>query len=666
MRRFFDIIATPARKFTNASLRVALPIIAAAALIINIFLEIALRFSPVSLAEHIISHPLAFLTNVLIIFFTLSVCLLFKRRFATGFLISFLWILLGVINLFVMLKRGTPLSAIDFLIIREAFSIAGAYFTVFHLVLIGVLLLLCITLIVLLFIKAPRRQRVDYKPTLLCFVCVAALTALSVFASSRLLTMPSMLIDAYFDNGFVYCFSRSAIVHGVERPDDDAIDKKDEFMDKLDTPVDAVPIDAPNIVVVQLESFFDVKYVKDVEFSRDPIPNYTALKESCVSGFMDVTQKGGGTSNIEFEFLTGMSLKHFGPGEFPHTTILKSRACESLATNLRELGYSTHALHNHIATFYNRNTVYSSLGFDTFTPLELMTNIERNILTFCTDDVLVGEIESALDSTKAQDLVFAISVEGHGGYPNYELGGYYTEDDIEVSGIEDKEVYNQYRFYVKLIEQMDQTVKDICELMEARGEPYVLVFYGDHLPALPITNEQLENKNVYQTEYVIKSNIELVGAAEASDINELDKDLTAYQLGAYIQQLCGMSVGDITRLHQHEFETGESYDDILGTLIYEQLYSDEAAYEPSDMKIGTRPIVLDSHYLYGQTLYIYGSGFNTYSKVEVNGIKRETTYIDENTLAIENVPNIRSIQVLQIADDGTELAASNTKTVKDN
>ncbi len=659
MGNFLHTLGEPARQFTNAPLRAALAILAGLSLIINIFLEIALRFSIFSLTDHITSHPLAFLTNVLVIFLTISLSLLFKRRFATAFFVSFLWILLGVINLFVMLKRGTPLSAIDFLIIKEAFSIAGAYFTVFHLVLIGVLLVLAVTLILLLFIKGPQREKMDYKRSFIGFGSITAVTALAVLLSSHFLSMPAMLIDAYFDNGFVYCFSRSAIVHGVDRPDDDAINKKDEFMDKLGTTVGAVPTDAPNIVIVQLESFFDVKYVQDVEFSKDPIPNFTALKENCISGFMDVTQKGGGTSNIEFEFLTGMNLKHFGPGEFPHTTILKSRACESLATNLKELGYSAHALHNHIATFYNRNTVYASLGFDTFTPLEMMTNIERNILTFCTDDVLVSEIESALDSTEAQDLVFAISVEGHGGYPNYNLEGYYTDDDIDVKGIEDEETYYQYRFYLKLIEQMDQTVKDICELMESRGEPYVLVFYGDHLPALPITDEQLENGNVYQTEYVIKSSIELSGTAEISDINELDKNLTAYQLAAYIQQLCGMSVGDITKLHQHEFETGGNYNDILETITYEQLYEDEAKYEPSDMKIGTRPVVLDSYYVYGQTLYIYGSGFNTYSKVKVNGIKRGTTYIDENTLAIENVKDIKSIEVLQLADDGTELAASN-------
>ena len=90
MRNFLHKLGEPARRFSNAPLRVALPILAALALVINVLLELALRFSFASLADHIISKPLAFLTNTLIIFLALSVCLLFRRRFATVFLISFL------------------------------------------------------------------------------------------------------------------------------------------------------------------------------------------------------------------------------------------------------------------------------------------------------------------------------------------------------------------------------------------------------------------------------------------------------------------------------------------------------------------------------------------------------------------------------------------------
>ena len=665
MRKFFDTLAKPFRAFTDAPLKVALPILALYAILIDIVLEICGRHSFGDALAHIYRSPLAFLANVLIILATFSICLFLKRRFAVLFLTSFIWIVLGIINAVVMSSRGTPLSAIDFLIIEEAIGIADAYFTIAQLILIVAAVILAIALIVLLFIFGPRRAKIDWALSGISFGVICVVCTASVLLASYVYSDGENLVDAYNTNGFAYCFSRSLLVHGVQRPDEDAINKKDEFMDKLttdapdyDMPGVSDDLTVPNIVVVQLESFFDVKHLIDIEFSQDPVPNYTALKEDGVSGFLGVAHIGGGTANIEFEFLTGMNLDHFGLGEFPYTTVLKSRACETLATNLSQLGYTSHALHNHTATFYNRNTVYPYLGFDTFTPLEMMTNIERNILTFCTDDVLVGEIESALNSTEGQDFVFTVSVEGHGGYPDYNLQSFYTEDDIDVYGIEDDKAYYQYRFYLKLIRQMDQTVKDICTLMEERGEPYVLVFYGDHLPALPIEAHQLDNGNIYQTEYVIKTNIDLTGTENISDINELDRDLETYQLASYIQALCGMSVGDITLLHQHELNTGEMYDDILSTLEYEQLYADKAIYEPADMTIGTRPVIFDKYELYGDTLYIFGSGFNTYSKVRINGIKRATTYIDEFTLAIENVANIRSIEVVQVADDGTELAVS--------
>lgn len=658
MRKFFNIIAKPARGFTGAPLKVALPILALVAIVINVLLEVCGRLSLGSSLLHIYAEPLAFTANVLIILATLSLCLFFKRRFATLFFTSFIWIILGVINAILMANRGTPLSAIDFLIIREAFGIAGAYFTLVELILIAVAIILLVALIVLLFIFGPRRASVNYTRSCISFGAICAVCAVTLIPVSFSYTKSENIVSEYNANGFAYCFTRSLFVHGVERPDDEAISKKDEFMERLTGSVkdSTDSIVSPNVVVVQLESFFDVKHLISVEFSEDPIPNYTALKENGISGFLNVAHVGGGTANVEFEFLTGMNLDHFGLGEFPYTTVLKSRACETLATNLKALGYTSHALHNHTATFYGRNTVYPYLGFDTFTPLEMMSDIERNILTFCTDDVLVNEIESALDSTSAQDFVFAVSVEGHGGYPDYELQGFYTEDDVEIYGVEDTKAYYQYRFYTKLIRQMDETIGRICEMMEERGEPYVLVFYGDHLPALPITKDQLENGNIYQTEYVIKTNVDFIGTEGISDINELDRDLETYQLAAYIQRLCGMAQGEITLLHQHEFETGEMYDDILRTLTYEQLYDDEVQFAPADMKIGTRPVVFNRYELYGETLYIFGSGFNEYSKAKVNGVVRPTTFIDENTLAIDDtVLEINSFEVIQLADDGTEL-----------
>lgn len=91
----------------------------------------------------------------------------------------------------------------------------------------------------------------------------------------------------------------------------------------------------PNIVMVQLESFFDPTLVNFLEFSQDPVPNFRSLMENYPSGYVTVPSVGAGTANTEFEVLTGMSLKFFGPGEYPYKTILQESTAESINYELK-------------------------------------------------------------------------------------------------------------------------------------------------------------------------------------------------------------------------------------------------------------------------------------------------------------------------------------------
>ena len=130
--------------------------------------------------------------------------------------------------------------------------------------------------------------------------------------------------------------------------------------------------------MVQLESFFDPKYIKGAEYDIDPIPTFSYLKENYSTGSFSVSTIGSGTANTEFETISGLNLDFFGPGEYPYNTILKNKACSSINYALKESGYSTHAIHNHQGNFYGRNTVFSNLGFDTFTPIEFMNATEKS------------------------------------------------------------------------------------------------------------------------------------------------------------------------------------------------------------------------------------------------------------------------------------------------
>ncbi len=717
-------------RMAAASMRLMLLVLTLLAVILNLLLEILGRHSISEGFGYLVEHPILFLYNALIILFTLSLCLVVKKRLILLLIISGVWVGLGVANFILLISRSSPLSAIDFLIAPDALGLVTIYLSVVQIVGIVLLIAAFIALIVFLYIRCPK-SRIIYHRSIgavaLIGVTVLAATILAT-KTHAIETSDGELADIYDNYGFAYCFTRSLVSHGVAKPDDYDHEVLGELLESLapdethtpivseTAPPDSEPLppdtatglygQRPNIIYIQLESFMDVKYLKGLEFSEDPVPTFTRLKNEGVSGFLSVKNVGGGTANTEFEVLTGMNLDHFGFGEYPYTTILKSRACESIAYNLKRLGYGTHALHNHTATFYDRNVAYANLGFDSFTPVEMMTDVRYNQLGWECDDVLTGEILSALDSTDGPDYVFGVTVQGHGKYPSepldedelvasgYSLRGSYDGDIVKVYGIDDPELLSEYTYYVNQLRETDEFIAELLDALTERAEPCVVVLYGDHLPALALEEDDLSEGNLYQTEYVIWTNTELTGlsgsdilAADSesvadteadnansennvgsdsdidmyTDVNQYDLDLEAYMLSAYVQQLCGYSEGDITRLHQSELESGSVMDDELRMLEYAQLYDNfnEPAFEKTDMVFGTRPVTISSWSLSGNTLYITGKGFNEYSRVKLGGLFKPTVYVDEHTLKVENIYFWDGTpEVVQCADDGTELAAA--------
>ena len=73
----------------------------------------------------------------------------------------------------------------------------------------------------------------------------------------------------------------------------------------------------PNIIFLQLESFFDMNNLKNVKLSKNPVPYFEKLMKNYPSGYLNVPIVGAGTVNTEFEVMTGINLDFFGPGEYP-------------------------------------------------------------------------------------------------------------------------------------------------------------------------------------------------------------------------------------------------------------------------------------------------------------------------------------------------------------
>jgi hypothetical protein len=81
------------------------------------------------------THPLVFLYNTLIIFSTMTIALLFKRRRFVWFIVSLFWIVIGTVNGFILLSRMTPFTLYDAKNITDGISIVNTYYTMWQIVL---------------------------------------------------------------------------------------------------------------------------------------------------------------------------------------------------------------------------------------------------------------------------------------------------------------------------------------------------------------------------------------------------------------------------------------------------------------------------------------------------------------------------------------------------
>ena len=410
----------------------------------------------------------------------------------------------------------------------------------------------------------------------------------------------------------------------------------------------------PNIIFLQLESFIDPSNITSIETSKEACPNFRNLVNNYPSGQLTVPACGAGTANVEFEVMTGISAKFFGPGEYPYKSVLKEKTMETLGYDLKSLGYSTHAIHNHRAVFYNRNTVFANMGLDTFTSIEYMSDVEKTPKNWAKDNILTESMLDALNSTESRDMIYTISVQGHGKYPSEQV---IQNPEITVTSAPSEELKWKFEYYVNQVHEMDNFIGQLTEALSNYDEPVVLVMYGDHIPAIDMTEDDLASRNLYGTEYVIWSNFGLDGD---------DEDMYSYQLAAHVTEMLDIQVGTVFT-YQQNHKNSETYLEDLKAIGYDilygkyYLYGGQNQFEPTNMKMGVKDITIDEVVKIGDKYYIKGKNFTEYSKVTLDGKTLKTIYLGSNILGLlEDVDpdDAANMKVSQIETKSNEILST--------
>lgn len=623
------------------------------ACIINFVIEAISRHSVVAAWDYMTGTPMVFLYNAFMIFVTFSIVYLFKRRIFVCMIIGAIWVILGIANGYILLKRVTPFNAQDLKIAGDGIALINNYCNGFEVVVIAVgAVALLIWLISMWRRGGQYAGKIHHIAALIgIIVCGVLYTFVTNIAIDKRVvsTYFGNIAFAYEDYGLPYCFSASLFNTGISEPNGytkKAMAKIDKDGELNQTATSRSSDELPNIIVVQLESYFDVANAEFFTTSEDACPNLHNLYQNYSNGYFKVPSVGAGTANTEFEVLTGMNLRYFGPGEYPYKTYSKKHPTESAATALASLGYGTHALHDNTGNFYSRANVFNNMGFDTFTSKEFMNVLQTTENGWAKDEILTHHIMEAMDTTKQEDFVFTVSVQGHGNYPETQV---IENPKIKVEGIEDEALKNKWEYYVNQVYEMDQFVGDLIKAVEERNEPSVVVFYGDHLPTMGLKAEDLKSRYLYNTNYVIWDNIGL---------QKHDKNIPAYQLMSEVLNRLDIHSGTVFNYHQQRKGT-KNYLSDLELLQYDILYGKQYVYNgkapitEGHMVMGIRNVSLSSIVPQLNSGYsLYGENFTKYSRVYVNGEKQKSSFLNNTRINLSET-ELKDGDVIQVGQVGS-------------
>jgi len=300
----------------------------------------------------------------------------------------------------------------------------------------------------------------------------------------------------------------------------------------------------PNIIVVMSESLWDPNQLSKITFSKDPMEN---LNKARKSSFVSPTF-GGYTCNVEFEFLTGMTMKFLPPSSVPYQHFIK-KSIPSLPSELKKNGYATSAIHPYHPWFWGRDKVYPLLGFDEFIAEDDFKGAGKKGY-YVSDDSVMDKVIGKIEATEEPLFVFAVTMQNHGPFKDNRYKG----TEIKITGPDPAMAEQILDTYCQGVFDADRAFKKLTDYVDASDEPTLVIEFGDHLPSLG-DNFEMYHKYGYIREGVTtyqdmtpEEQLKIRSTQVSTHSNFKEIDLPAYvspsMLSAKVLAYTGSDMGD--------------------------------------------------------------------------------------------------------------------------
>jgi phosphoglycerol transferase MdoB-like AlkP superfamily enzyme len=339
--------------------------------------------------------------------------------------------------------------------------------------------------------------------------------------ASNMGDIPSMW-DSVFDaqrNGTLLAFSRQLNPKVMDMPANysettmKAVLKRYEAAAKTINATRTANLNDGSVIFVLSESFSDPTRVPGVSLNKDPMPYIRSLKATTTSGLMLSSGYGGGTANLEFQALTGLSMANFDPSlTSPYQQLVPALKWTPSINQLWNGGKNSVAFHPFVSSMYSRSSDYKKFNFPHFYTLDkpdvikYSDPIDRS--PYAGDGQAYKNVTEWMQDTPGNHFVQLITMQNHMPFNNWYDNNEFVATAAQGSPSLGSDETMSIQTYAKGMSHTDNATRDFLESLNNENRPITVMFYGDHLPGIYSTAgaDSANSIALHETDYFIWSN----------------------------------------------------------------------------------------------------------------------------------------------------------------
>ncbi len=402
--------------------------------------------------------------------------LLTNRVWIASWLQGLTYMTLSVVELFKFNTNGNHLKLVDISLAPNIKNLSSFAYIQITLPLVIYVLLLFIVMGVMFWqnpsFTAHGRRRV--LPAMGCLamftgiICVPNIseTVYGLFNVDTTASENAFSINEKYDNNSLLAF----IVETTSEKIGAALQEPEDYSQEL---VESVLIGGsnatndikPNVIVVMSEAFADFRQLEALDLHTDAYDAFDAIAQQGTKLTVTVPTFASYTVRTEFELLFGLPVRSLMDTITPQAKI-DAENPSSFVSYYDSMGYHTAYVHPFTRTFYSRDEIYGSFGFDTMIFDDNMTVPTETFGNgYINDASVFAQITQLITDTNEPMFIHTTTMQNHQPYD-------WKESDSELT------------LYLDGIRETGAALQQLTDELNACGEPTVLVFVGDHFPSM--------------------------------------------------------------------------------------------------------------------------------------------------------------------------------------